>query len=130
MTLNLSEPTSFPERTRREHSQLLTLIEQMLQLGEQKAETLRKLQRLVHIADLLGKPLAQIDGKVWTRFQDLEHRMTNRWNGYIFIIVTQDGQEHRFNMTSVPLQLWPDQLRAEYERHLASRTKRIPIRTT
>lgn len=104
------------------HTQLLTSIEELLRLGDEKAATLQQLKRLVLIADLLGLPLAKVEGKVSTYVQEPSPRSFLRWTGAEFV-VRHDGQEHRFPLVSTPIDLWPSHLRDEYDRHMSKKKR-------
>lgn len=106
----------------KEHTELLSVIDRLLKLGEEKAATLQQLRKLVLIADLLHLPLAKVEGKVSTYTQEPSPRSFLRWTGAEFVIL-HNGQEHRFPLVMVPIDLWPTHLRAEYETHL-TRKKR------
>jgi hypothetical protein len=99
-------------------------IDEMLVLLHKKIELMRQLKRALLLADLLGLPPKRMTGKLRQGAYDLEHRSVQRWRGFV-LRVTYEGETREFPLKDVHLDLWPADVRAEYERHMARTGKKL-----
>lgn len=96
-------------------------IDHMVGLLHEQIETCSKLTRAFRLADLLGIPPKELTGKISTRVID-DDRMFRLWKGAIFV-VKYDGVEHRFPLKEVHVDLWPADMRVQYEREVAKQAR-------
>ena len=95
-------------------------IDDLIVLLHKKIELMGQLKRALLLADLLGMRPNQITGKLRRGVYDVDRRTVQRWRGFV-LRVTYDGKEREFPLKDVHLDLWPADLRAEYERHMRRR---------
>ena len=93
-------------------------IDRMRDLMKQQIEKYGELKRACRIADLLGVPPKELTGKVSSAIHDNGCPLYARpWNTRE-IVIRRDGEEvFRAKLKDIPQDLWPDDVRAEYERN-------------
>jgi hypothetical protein len=81
---------------------LFEQMDQLIELELKKIELLRQLKKAYMLANVIGQHPNQIKGKLTTA---------------VHTYVRLDGEEvARKKLIDVPLDLWPEDIRAEYER--------------
>jgi hypothetical protein len=103
----------------------VSAIDDLIVLLHKKIDLMVQLKRALLLADLLGIPPKQITGKLSRGAYELDRRITQRWRGYV-LRVTYEGETREFPLKDVHLDLWPADLRADYQRHKA-RNQQLPI---
>ena len=92
-------------------------IDHMCDLLRQQIEQYGKLKRSCRIADLLGVPPKELTGKVTAGLYPTSNSVFYRWRTMEFIIRREGEEVLRAKLIDIPQDLWPDDVRAEYERH-------------
>jgi hypothetical protein len=93
-------------------------IDHLCDLLRQQIEQYGKLKRACRIADLLGVPPKELTGKVTAgMFDPGGSTFRRRWVECEFIIRREGEEVFRAKLKDIPQDLWPDDVRAEYERH-------------
>ena len=95
---------------------LFKQMDQLIELELKKVELLRKLKRAYMLANVVGVHPNQIKGKLAVRVYE-SGRMFTPWQGTDFAVQLDGEEVAREKLTDVPLDLWPDDIRASYERH-------------
>jgi len=96
----------------------VTAIDELVVLLRKKIDLMGQLKRALLLADLMGMKPKEMTGKLRHGAYDLERRSVQRWRGFV-LRVTYDGEARDFPLKDIHLDLWPADLRAEYERHRA-----------
>jgi len=95
---------------------LFEQMDRLIELELEKVELLRKLKRAYMLANVVGVHPNQIKGKLAVRVYE-SGRMVAPWQGTEFAVQLDGEEVARKKLTDVPLDLWPDDVRAKYERH-------------
>lgn len=103
---------------------LFDLLDEMIGLEMKKVDLLRELKRAYLLANVIGRHPNQIKGKLSTAVLTYGAPLYARpWRTHE-LVVRLDGEEvARKKLIDVPLDLWPEDVRAEYARW-QKRTKR------
>ena len=104
-------------------------IDRLITLTAEKITLLYKLKKSCRVADLLGVKPGELGGRITSIIRDNGAPLYARpWNTREFVIC-RDGEEvFAAKLKDVPQDLWPDDVRAEYERQ-QKRNKR-PVKET
>lgn len=103
----------------RDNTKLIGLLENSIRLHHECIETMEKMIKMAHIANLLGRPLKEVKGKVSSGVTCYGTSLLARPWIEEYYRVSIDGEEvFKVPLKDVPLALWPADMRAEYERHL------------
>ena len=91
-----------------------------------QVELYGELKRACRIADLLGVPPKELKGKVSIGvYAPNNSAFKRRWN-MEELVIRRDGEEvFRAKLIDVHQDLWPDDVRAEYERHQKRNKPRV-----
>ena len=104
---------------------LFEQIDQLIELETKKIELMRQLKRAYMLANVIGMHPKDIKGKLSTYIYTNGAPLYARPWRTRELVVRLDGEEvARKKLIDVPLDLWPDDVRAEYARHL-KRNSRI-----
>lgn len=99
-------------------------MDALIKLELRKVELLRQLKRGYMLANVIGQHPKQIKGSLSTRVYDYNGRLSSEPWRRIDLGVELNGKEvARKKLVDVPLELWPDNLRAAYERHVKRNRK-------
>ena len=97
--------------------ELFDNIDKMISLTERKIETLRQIKKVYMLANLIGQHPNQIKGKLSTYVDNHGVPLYARPWRTQELVVRLDGEEvARKKLIECPLDLWPEDIRAEYER--------------
>lgn len=97
---------------------VFTNIDEMLALLRKQIELYGEMKRALLIANLIGIPPKDIKGKMTCGVYTNDAPPYARHWRTQELVVRLDGVEVvRKKMIDVPLDLWPDDVRIEYERH-------------
>lgn len=106
---------------------LFEQMDELIALSERKIELLRQLKKAYMLANIIGQHPNQIKGKLTTAIHDYGAPLYARPWRTQELVVRLDGEEvARKKLIDVPLDLWPKDIRAEYERQ-ARRNKRRAV---
>ena len=103
-------------------------IDHLCDLLRQQIEQYGKLKRACRIADLLGVPAKELTGKVTVRIEP-HGSVFFRWRGDQFVVKREGKEVFRAKLIDIPQDLWPDDVRAEYERHQRNKNRPTSRRT-
>jgi hypothetical protein len=103
---------------------IYTNLDRMIDLCRRKIDTMQKLKNLLRIAELVGVPPKELNDRVRTSVRDADNRTIQPWRGYVLSIRVGDGPEQDYKLTDVHLDLWPQDLREQYETHKARQRRR------
>lgn len=96
---------------------------ELVELEHRKIKLLEELLRLLLIAQLLGVPPKDLNGKVGTRIDDDDMRPIQRWRG-MRLVITRDGVEAvNIPLVKAPHELWPAPVLHAYKNWLAAQEK-------
>jgi hypothetical protein len=96
----------------------LANIDRMIELTTEKIALLHKLKKALMMAELIGIRPGDIKGTLWHGVTSYGAPQYARpWRVQEFVIRLDGEEVFRGKLTEVPLDLWPDDMRAEYERH-------------
>lgn len=101
--------------------QLVDSMKELIELELKKIALMRELVRAYRFAQLLGLNPKDMTGKLRSRVED-SGSACDAWRGAT-LHVTYDNEERMFKLKDVNMDLWPDRLRDQYERHLARKEK-------
>lgn len=97
-------------------------IDRLIALSEEKIATLKELRRCLLIADLLGLRPADVKDVVRITYHPSDN-VLRPWQGTIMTVRVGDGPLEDFALTNVDKRLWPDDIRAAYEKWEARNRK-------
>ena len=92
-------------------------INQMITLCHDKIRTLTELKKALRMADLIGRKPNEIKAP-FRRHVVLDHNLLRPWQGATFHLKVGDEEEHVFKLTNVHIDLWPDDVRARYQKQM------------
>ena len=96
---------------------LFEQMDQLIELSLRKVELLRELKKAYMLANVIGMHPKDIKGKLSTAVHTYGASLYARPWRTDELVVRLDGEEvARKKLIDVPLDLWPDDVRAEYER--------------
>lgn len=95
---------------------LFEKMDQLIELELEKVKLLRRLKRAYMLANVVGVHPNQIKGKLAVRVSESGDPIAP-WQGADFAVQLDGKEVAREKLTDVPLDLWPDDIRASYERH-------------
>jgi hypothetical protein len=98
-------------------------IDHLTELLTKQIELYKELKRACRIADLLGVPPKELTGKVAAGTYSTNSSLHYRWRTTEFVVRREGAEVFRAKLIDIPQDLWPDDIRAEYERYL-KRTKK------
>ena len=100
-------------------------IDEMRDLLIKQIKTYGELKRSCRIADLLGVPPKELTGKVTASVHAIGVSTFRRQWNMEELVIRRDGEEvFRAKLIDVHQDLWPDDVRAQYARHV-KRNSRI-----
>lgn len=96
---------------------LFDSLDKLIELELKKVELLRQLKKAYMLANVIGQHPNQIKGKLTTAVHTYDAPLYARPWRTQELVVRLDGEEvARKKLIDVPLDLWPEDIRAEYER--------------
>ena len=96
---------------------LFEQMDQLIELETKKIELMRQLKRAYMLANVIGQHPNQIKGKLTTSVHTYGRPLYSKpWLENEFVIKLDGEEVVRKKLIDVPLELWPDDVRAEYER--------------
>jgi hypothetical protein len=96
---------------------LFEQMDELIELELKKVELLRQLKKAYMLADVIGQHPNQIKGKLTMAVHTYGAPLYVRPWRTQELVVRLDGEEvARKKLIDVPLDLWPEDIRAEYER--------------
>ena len=96
---------------------LFEQMDELIELELKKVELLRQLKKAYMLANVIGQHPNQIKGKLTTAVHTYGAPLYARPWRTQELVVRLDGEEvARKKLIDVPLDLWPEDIRAEYER--------------
>lgn len=96
---------------------LFEQMDELIELELKKVELLRQLKKAYMLANVIGQHPNQIKGKLTTAVHTYGAPLYVRQGRTQELVVRLDGEEvARKKLIDVPLDLWPEDIRAEYER--------------
>jgi hypothetical protein len=97
---------------------LIALLGESLVQHRAAIKTMTEMRRLAMIADVLGKPLKEVKGKVGTRVTENHSSLSKQpWLTEDFIVTVDGVQVYREKLSTVRHELWPAGMHAEYMAH-------------
>jgi hypothetical protein len=99
------------------NQELLDKLQESIDLHYKQIETMQQMRRLVMLSNIMDMPIKEITGKVSTSIHAYGRPLYSKpWLESEFVIKLDGEEVVRKKLTTVPLDLWPDDVRAEYER--------------
>ena len=96
---------------------LLDKLQESIDLHYRQIETMQQMRRLVMLFNIMDMPIKEITGKVSTSVHDYGRPLYSKpWLENEFVIKLDGEEVVRKKLVTVPLEFWPDNVRAEYER--------------
>ena len=97
--------------------ELITSIDKLIDSETKKIELLRQMKRWYMLAKLMDMPIKEITGKVSTSVHTYGRPLYSKpWLENEFVIKLDGVDVVRKKLATVPLEFWPEDVRAEYER--------------
>ena len=97
-------------------------LDEMAVLCMQQVDTIRKYKRALRLAELVGVPPKELKGMVSTRVIEGPYPLSRPWLRATFVLRVDDVKTE-VPLTDVHKDLWPDDIRAKYERHQQKRRR-------
>lgn len=99
------------------NQELLDKLQESIDLHYKQIETMQQMRRLVMLSNIMDMPIKEITGKVSTSVHTCGRPLYSRpWLENEFVIKLDGEEVVRKKLVTVPLEFWPDDVRAEYER--------------
>jgi len=99
------------------NQELLDKLQESIDLHYKQIETMEKMRRLVMLSNIMDMPIKEITGKVSTSVHTYGRPLYSKpWLENEFVIKLDGEEVVRKVLINVPLEFWPDDIRAEYER--------------
>jgi hypothetical protein len=99
------------------NQKLLDQLQESIDLHYKQIETMKQMRRLVMLSSIMDMPLKEITGKVSVVVHTYGAPPYARPWRTEELVIKLDGEEVvRKKLLDVPLDLWPEDIRAEYER--------------
>jgi hypothetical protein len=109
------------------NEKIVATSRELIALSERKIETLQQMIRCILIADMLGLKANEVTGRVSYRV-DRNDGIFQPWRNAT-IHITRDGVEVLVApLRTAALELWPEDLRASYGRHMRAEEARRVMR--
>ena len=100
------------------NQELLDKLQESIDLHYKQIETMTQMRRLVMLSNIMDMPIKEITGKVSTSVHAYGRPLYSKpWLENEFVIKLDGEEVVRKKLVTVPLDFWPDDVRAEYERH-------------
>ena len=97
------------------NQELLDKLQESIDLHYKQIETMKQMRRLVMLSNIMGMPPKEITGKVSTSVHAYGAPLYARPWRTEELVVRLDGEEVvRKKLIDVPLDLWPEDIRAAY----------------
>ena len=99
------------------NQELLDKLQGSIDLHYKQIETMKQMRRLVMLSNIMDRPIKEITGKVSTSVHAYGRPLYSKpWLEDEFVIELDGEEVVRKKLVTVPLEFWPDDVRAEYER--------------
>lgn len=99
------------------NQELLDKLQESIDLHHKQIETMTQMRRLVMLSNIMDMPIKEITGKVSTSVHAYGRPLYSKpWLENEFVIKLDGEEVVRKKLIAVPLDFWPDGVRAEYER--------------
>jgi hypothetical protein len=99
------------------NQELLDKLQESIDLHYKQIETMTQMRRLVMLSNIMDMPIKEITGKVSTSVHAYGRPLYSKpWLENEFVIKLDGDEVVRKKLINVPLEFWPDDVRAEYER--------------
>jgi hypothetical protein len=99
------------------NQELLDKLQESIDLHYKQIETMTQMRRLVMLSNIMDMPIKEITGKVSTSVHAYGRPLYSKpWLENEFVIKLDGDEVARKKLINVPLEFWPDDVRAEYER--------------
>ena len=99
------------------NQELLDKLQESIDLHYKQIETMQKMRRLVLLSNIMDMPIKEITGKVSTSIHTYGRQLYSKpWLENEFVIKLDGDEVVRKKLATLPLEFWPDDVRAEYER--------------
>lgn len=96
---------------------LLDKLQESIDLHYKQIETMKQMRRLVMLSNIMDMPIKEITGKVSTSVHAYGRPLYSKpWLENEFVIKLDGDEVVRKTLINVPLEFWPEDVRAEYER--------------
>ena len=103
---------------------IIALLGESLVQHRAAIKTMTEMRRLAMIADVLGKPLKEVKGKVGTSVTESRSFLNSQpWHTEDFIVTVDGVQVYREKLSTVRHELWPAGMHHEYQKR-ADRVER------
>lgn len=105
---------------------LFEMMDDLIELELKKVDLMRQLKKAYMLANVIGQHPSQIKGRLATHIQTNGAPLYARPWRTRELVVRLDGEEvARKKLIDVPLDLWPEDIRAEFERQQKRNKKEI-----
>lgn len=106
--------------------QAVAALDESIALHHKMIETMTNLKRALLVAELLGVAPKDVDGpiKFWTYSIRSGAYSFRPWLDTVLRARIGDGEDKEFPLKDVPMELWPEEIRAAYERHKRTLARR------
>jgi hypothetical protein len=95
---------------------LFEQMDQLIALKLKHVDLMRQLKKGYMLANMIGMHPNQIKGAMSDRILP-GGRLSHPWIGTEFVVRLAGEEVARKKLTDVPLELWPDDIRTQYQRH-------------
>jgi hypothetical protein len=99
-------------------------IDQMIDLCERKITLLQEMKRALRLAELVGIPAKGIKDRMSVSVRNADNRAVYPWQGYVLHVRIGDGPDQQHKLIDVHLDLWPADLRRQYETYKTRQKRR------
>lgn len=107
------------------NQELFDKLQESIDLHYKQIETMKQLRRLVMLSNIMDMPIKEITGKVSTSIHTYGRPLYSKpWLDNEFVIKLDGEEVVRKKLATVPLEFWPDDVRAEYERQQKRNTRK------
>lgn len=99
------------------NQELLDKLQESIDLHYRQIETMQQMRRLVMLSNIMDMPIKEITGRVTTSIHTYGRPLYSKpWLENEFVVKLDGEEVVRKKLVTVPLEFWPDDVRAEYKR--------------